>query len=403
MNPPNLVISFGDNIKSLGDGKFEGYLVRYSDANNPDLTGDYFTDKTEFFIEDGAVLPILYDHGLNATIKRAKIGRGTVKFDDEGLFLKGELMLRDQFEKVIYEELVKKGRAGLSSGAATHLMERKSISPGVNEMVSWGIAEASITVAPTEPLNSVIAIKSYMEDREDPLEKISVPDQQTEDRSMKGIFDANLAENAASPFELLKTFCDVCERVAEATKSLEFTGGSLDIKAKITDAATEYAARLIPLVTSQIENHIENGSGPFYLKAYQADSLQSFLSVKGGLVSESTLDEHSAKVVSAVEEFADLGASLAEGMKTWSKRCKDKIEFRAAKSGKTQADALLQKLTAIHEDMSPVMASITESHATIGDLVEQATPKKSISPADIIAMKTAIARHQTEMVLADIQ
>ena len=35
------VVNFGSELKSLGEGKFGGYLVRFTTAEDPDLTGDY--------------------------------------------------------------------------------------------------------------------------------------------------------------------------------------------------------------------------------------------------------------------------------------------------------------------------------------------------------------------------
>ena len=37
----------GGAVKALGDGKIGGYLVRFTDMQSPDLTGDYFTADTE--------------------------------------------------------------------------------------------------------------------------------------------------------------------------------------------------------------------------------------------------------------------------------------------------------------------------------------------------------------------
>lgn len=168
----DIVVNFGGELKAVGENGFEGYLVRFSSAEDPDLVGDYFTKATEFFIEDGAVIPVLYDHGLNPTMKKTKIGRATVSYTDEGLFIKGELETAENYKKFVKEikdKLIKAGKAGLSSGAASHMVERKQIKKGINEIKSWGIAEGSVTPAPTEPRCEVVSLKSYFEYREDPL------------------------------------------------------------------------------------------------------------------------------------------------------------------------------------------------------------------------------------------
>jgi hypothetical protein len=153
------LIYHGGPLKALGNGKIGGLLVIFSSEDSPDLDGDYFTKDTEFFVEDGARLPVLYDHGFDPVLKRRKLGAATVEKKEAGLWLEAQLSLRDEYEKAVYE-LVEKGKAGWSSGAAGHLSQKK---PGkkATEIVEWGIAEASITVRPADYNNRVIPLKSY--------------------------------------------------------------------------------------------------------------------------------------------------------------------------------------------------------------------------------------------------
>ena len=51
---------FGDQVKALGDGKVGGYLVRYGNPKEPDLTGDFFTKDTDLGVEEGAKVPVYY-------------------------------------------------------------------------------------------------------------------------------------------------------------------------------------------------------------------------------------------------------------------------------------------------------------------------------------------------------
>jgi hypothetical protein len=57
-------------------------------------------------------------------------------------------------------KLCKQGKMGFSSGAAGHLVERKSMG-GAAEITRWPIAEASITPTPAEYRNSVKTLKEY--------------------------------------------------------------------------------------------------------------------------------------------------------------------------------------------------------------------------------------------------
>jgi hypothetical protein len=67
-------------------------------------------------------------------------------------------------------KLCKQGKMGFSSGAAAHLVERKSMG-GAAEITRWPIAEASITPTPAEYRNAVKGLEEYygmgeMEDEE---------------------------------------------------------------------------------------------------------------------------------------------------------------------------------------------------------------------------------------------
>lgn len=160
MDEQDTVISFGDEIKSLDNGKFGGYLVRFSTPKDPDLTGDFFTESTEFGVKDGADLPLFYNHGMDGTIKTRRIGSARVKFDDVGLWLDAQLESRDEYEKAI-AQMAEAGKMGLSSGAAGHLVEREQVGKAY-WLKTWIIAEGSLTPTPAEPRNTVISLKSYL-------------------------------------------------------------------------------------------------------------------------------------------------------------------------------------------------------------------------------------------------
>lgn len=423
-------IAFGGEIKALeekdGKGGFEGFLVRYSDSENPDLVGDYFTKSTELFVEDGTFIPVLYDHGLNATLKRRKIGRAKTSYKDAGLFIQGELDLRDDFEKAVYEELVKKGKAGLSSGAASHMVARKkSDKKGISEILEWGVAEASITPAHTELENTVEAttttLKSYLETRQDPLDaetKCACKDEEEEieesetvvTRSMKGAFESKLSEITPDTWQLRSTLGDVCKDIAAAAATTDISGGVVDVEQKVTEAVTEYAARLIPVIAKQINDYLDNDSmhkESFYLRSLpdHVSGINSVLSIKSSLVTDLKLDEHSAKVVSAVEEFATISASLSDVVKAWEKRCKDKVEFRAGdstKSGRVISAATLEKLSTAHSTMGSALEAMKASHGNIGELMALAKPKseKAEEKSFLPEIELALARHRNEMALA---
>ena len=145
-----LQIYTGFEVKALGNGKVGGYLVRYSQANSPDLVGDYFTDKSDLGTQTS--LPVLYHHGQDKTIGKRVIGTGTLRKDAVGVWVETQLALRDDYEKHIYK-LAEQGKLGWSSGSVSHLVERETKGKGVSWVKSWWVAEASLTPTPAEPQN----------------------------------------------------------------------------------------------------------------------------------------------------------------------------------------------------------------------------------------------------------
>lgn len=158
----NELIAIGDEVKALGNGKIGGYLVRFTDSNSPDLTGDFFDAKSDITIPD--TLPLLYNHGMDKTIKKRKIGTTTTRIDDAGVWAESQLNMRDDYEKRIYE-MAEAGKLGYSSGALSHLVDREPVGKSFH-IKTWFIGEASLTPTPAEYRNTVVTIKSLMEHNE---------------------------------------------------------------------------------------------------------------------------------------------------------------------------------------------------------------------------------------------
>jgi HK97 family phage major capsid protein len=156
LDPDEVLITFGSEVKALEGGKVAGYLVRYSNPDEPDLTGDYFVPETDF--GDFKSSPVLYQHGLDQTIKRRKIGDGQLSQDDVGVWIEAQLNLRDEYEKAIYQ-MAKDNKLGWSSGTAGHLVERDR----TGKILAWPLGlDASLTPTPAEPRNHAVTLKSLI-------------------------------------------------------------------------------------------------------------------------------------------------------------------------------------------------------------------------------------------------
>ncbi len=122
---PDELIAFGSEIKALGEGKLGGYLVRFSDPNTPDVVGDYFDASTKFHLPDS--LPLLYNHGLDSTLKARVIGNGRAKIDEVGIWLDAQMDMRDEYEKAI-DQMAEAGKLGYSSQSAKAITSRHGLS-----------------------------------------------------------------------------------------------------------------------------------------------------------------------------------------------------------------------------------------------------------------------------------
>jgi len=157
-NTGDELVSFGTEVKALGDGRVGGYLVRFSDENTPDLTGDYFANDTYY----GTVksVDVYYNHGLDQVLKRRVVGFAQLEQKDAGIWAEAQLEMRDEYEQMIYE-LAKDGKLGWSSGSAGHLVEREQKNRA-SKITRWPIVEASLTPTPAEPRNTVLPLKSLI-------------------------------------------------------------------------------------------------------------------------------------------------------------------------------------------------------------------------------------------------
>lgn len=150
-------------LKAFEDGRIGGYLIRYGNAHQKDLEGEYFTPETNFELGWYPNRPVLFHHGL-ADEGTTAIGVITdIRPNNEGLWAEAILDINHedtqirQFARRAYA-LVKAGKLGWSSGSTPHLV--KTDRDG--RITRWPIVEGSLTPTPAEPggRTSVSALKS---------------------------------------------------------------------------------------------------------------------------------------------------------------------------------------------------------------------------------------------------
>lgn len=158
----------GEALKTLPDApegkvKVGGYAIRFSDASEKDLTGEFFTKATKFGKNHGDGAMTLFHHGMPVkgleNLCDADFESATTRVDDAGIWAETTLDLRDEYQKKI-ADMIESGALNWSSGSAGHAMRKKSS----GEITRWPISEFSFTPTPAEPrLPAIRPLKSLSE------------------------------------------------------------------------------------------------------------------------------------------------------------------------------------------------------------------------------------------------
>jgi hypothetical protein len=175
---PEWAAANGGGIKKVNGKGYGGYVVKFTDSEKKDLTGEWFDEETDFML---GVYPVkgihaLYDHGLDASIGAIPIGDITdVKIKPDGIWavlnfqfeenLKRyltELSAPDEWKKQqeakgkryhdMIQQMLDAGELGWSSGA-----HPQSVRVGKSGHIDrWPIWEASATLQPAMPFDTTI-------------------------------------------------------------------------------------------------------------------------------------------------------------------------------------------------------------------------------------------------------
>lgn len=159
--PADLLVYPGRALKMSDAGglTFSGPLVVFSDAETPDLAGDYFTPDTYLGVlsdRGKAEYPAYFHHGLDPELKARPVGVVEAELRDDEVWATYWINERTDYEKRVAERLRKlnaKGTLGQSSGAVAHLVNRveAKAAGGASWLELWPIGEGSLTPVPCEP------------------------------------------------------------------------------------------------------------------------------------------------------------------------------------------------------------------------------------------------------------
>ena len=227
-------------VKMLGSpDRIGGYLAVWGSAASKDLHGDYFTSHTDFGLDWYEARPVLYHHGLDATVQTSVIGKiDRLVSDETGLWAEAQLDRRHRYVDAV-KRLIHQGILAWSSGSLPHLVTRADD----GHLKRWIVVEGSLTPTPAEPRHTDVALlkSAYesiganadalflntdnmkgltMNDEFRPLKRLPIAEMQDAQRiQVSSEFDTLSAEDMLHGYVLMraaKGFKGVSERYANA-------------------------------------------------------------------------------------------------------------------------------------------------------------------------------------------
>lgn len=313
------VVTFGGEVKACGDGWFEAPLILFGDASSPDLASDFFTKDTDFWTDLPGEVVLLYNHGLDDTLKSTKLGKtgkATLSLHedgaDAGVWMKGQLNLANRYEAAIYG-LVEQKKMGTSSGAVSHLVSRVA-EGSAKRITSWPLFEGSLTPEPCEARN--FGKVTSMKNLSAPSFKSLTSGQADEDKtpSLKSVFLGKNIENTMTMAAISRLNDALMYSVVSPLLSGDNYGpyfdtmsdlwaGALSVDEKVTallpafDEFRDMAANVIRAILSGAGGETAAGAvkslkqsyadpqskGPRIVSLLGAEELKSFLTAVGAV------------------------------------------------------------------------------------------------------------------------
>lgn len=380
----DVLISFGEAVKALPNGKVGGYLVRFSSAADPDISAarDFFTKSTDFDLARNDKVTVYYDHGLDSTLKKRKLGTGEMKMDEVGVWVEAQLNLRDEYEQQIFQ-MAQNGKLGWSSGTAMHLVTRKAVD-GANEILTWPLGlDASLTPTPAEPRNNAVGIKKIMK----------LGEYAQKNNARKALFEENLSE-AIGVWDLASALMRSLEDIAEASDASADLSQTFDKAAAIDEVLAEFNARLRPWAERYVENCCGDESN-VYMLSLDA-SRKSLERLSGKLENDMPIDEHSRIAETAVEGFAKHAGTLSGVVKSMAERWKARNEARI-KSGRVISAANKARIDSACNTMKACADSILSCHDEMRSLIVEPVLPDGDQSNGTLSLKTAVGPDAGEL------
>jgi len=181
------VVTGGGPVKALGGGRFAGYGVLFTSADDPDLENEFFVRATDFDLTDRGSVPLMWRHGLDPTFKGRKLARAVPYEDDKGVYFEMRMIATDELTEQLIA-LGNRSELAFSSGSASHVVEKTTMPNGTRRIDTWPIVELSMTPKDyaVEPRAAVVSLKTFAIETVPPFSEL-VGQQQLEQRAEKAV------------------------------------------------------------------------------------------------------------------------------------------------------------------------------------------------------------------------
>jgi hypothetical protein len=135
-----------------------GYLLLWGAPTKKDLAGDYFTPKTQLWLDEYKSVPALFHHGLDDAVGLTVMGhRVKAAADETGVWVEDWLDKSKKYWRMV-KPLLEAEALYYSPGSAPHLVEREDD----GELKSFPVVEDTMTPVPCQhrllPLAQIKAV-----------------------------------------------------------------------------------------------------------------------------------------------------------------------------------------------------------------------------------------------------
>jgi hypothetical protein len=214
-------------------------------------------------------------------------------------------------------------------------------------------------------------LKAFARVLQVPYETLRALSDKSEARTIKGMFEDELASQQPSVWMLWDVFRCVTKKIAEAKASTLAAGTEFDEGPKIEEAISELSTRLKSVVTAQIADYASNDDDEFYLKTFDLSSPEVFRSV----TEQMPMDEHLRLVGTAEEDLVarfTANADRPHGKSTKAGReLSNKNRQRLMKlqqMHKEHSDAVGMHIQKLLDDTKPMASEIQKRAAYLNHL-----------------------------------